>query len=130
MSQIIFQVQSILIVILMLYGVSLVIGSNKNRWKHSRIMKAVIIWDILLILQIELTRGAIAKASKAMDNHMMLNIHVSLAISTVLLYVFAAYFGNKVLNGDETYLKKHKLFGRITVILRLLTLITSFFVIR
>ncbi len=128
MSQIIFQVQSIIIVLLMLYGVSHVFGSNKNRWKHSKIMKLVIIWDIILILQIELTRGAIAKASKAMQNPAILNIHVSLAISTVLLYVIAANYGSKIMNGDNSHLKKHKLLGRITVLLRLATLATSFMI--
>ena len=128
MSQIIFQVQSFAIVLLMLYGVKQVFGVNKNRWKHSKIMKVVIVWDILLILQIELTRSAIAKASKALENPAMLNIHVSLAVSTVLLYVIAANFGNKVINGEEQHLKKHKFLGRITVVFRLLTLITSFMI--
>lgn len=128
MSQIIFQVQSIIIVIIMLYGVSLVFGANKNRWKHSKIMKLVIIWDIILILQIELNRGAIAKASKAMENAAILNIHVSLAISTVLLYLVAATIGKKVMAGREELVKKHALLGRITVLFRLLTLVTSFLI--
>lgn len=128
MSQIIFQVQSILIVILMLYGVSLVFGKNKNRWKHSKVMKVVIIWDIILILQIELNRGAIAKASKAMDNPSILNIHVSLAISTVLLYIIAATLGKKIMDGKEELVKKHAMLGKVTVLFRLLTLITSFLI--
>ena len=130
MSQIIFQAQSILIVILMLYAVSLVFGKNKNRYKHSKLMKLVIFWDIILILQIELNRGAIAKASKYTENAMLLNIHVSLALATVLLYFVTALIGKKVMDEKrEDLIGKHRLIGRITVLLRLSTLITSFFIL-
>ena len=129
MSQLIFQAQSILIVILMLYAVSLVFGKNKNRYKHSKLMKLVIFWDIILILQIELNRGAIAKASKYTENEMLLNIHVSLALATVLLYFVTALIGKKVMDEKrEDLIGKHRLIGRITVLLRLSTLITSFFI--
>lgn len=130
MSQIIFQAQSILIVILMLYAVSLVFGKNKNRNKHSKLMKLVIVWDIILILQIELNRGAIAKASKYTENTMLLNIHVSLALATVLLYFVTALIGKKVMDEKrEDLVAKHRLIGRITVLLRISTLITSFFIL-
>lgn len=130
MSQLIFQAQSILIVILMLYAVSLVFGKNKNRYKHSKLMKLVIFWDIILILQIELNRGAIAKASKYTENAMLLNIHVSLALATVLLYFVTALIGKKVMDEKrEDLIGKHRLIGRITVLLRLSTLITSFFIL-
>ena len=130
MSQLIFQAQSILIVILMLYAVSLVFGKNKNRYKHSKLMKLVIFWDIILILQIELNRGAIAKASKYTENAMLLNIHVSLALATVLLYFVTALIGKKVMDEKRADLiGKHRLIGRITVLLRLSTLITSFFIL-
>jgi uncharacterized membrane protein len=130
MSQLIFQAQSVIIVGLMFYAVSLVFGKNKNRYKHSKIMKLVIVWDILLILQIEFNRGAIAKASKFMENKYLLNIHVSLALATVLLYFIAAYVGKKIMTqGREDLVSKHKILGRLTVILRLSTLITSFFIL-
>jgi len=130
MSQLIFQAQSIIIVTLMLYAVSLVARKAKNRYKHAKLMKLVIVWDILLILQIELTRGAIAKASKAFENKALLNIHVSLALSTVLLYFLAAFIGKKIIKeGREDLVYKHKLVGRLTVVLRLSTLVTSFFIL-
>jgi hypothetical protein len=55
MSSIIFQAQSILIVALLIYGVY----HRKNRYRHVKIMKSAIIWDLLLVAQIELNRGAI-----------------------------------------------------------------------
>jgi hypothetical protein len=124
-SAIIFQAQSILIVSLMLYGVY----HRKTRYKHIKIMKTVIIWDLLLVAQIELTRSAILKASKMADNPQILNIHVSLAISTVLLYGVIAYTGTKLKNGNEGVRKYHKAIGVLTLTTRIATLITSFLVV-
>lgn len=124
MSSIIFQTQSILIVSLLLYGVY----HRKTRYKHIKIMKTAIIWDLLLVAQIELTRSAIMKASKVLENPMILNIHVSLAVSTVLLYAVVYYTGNKLRKGNEKIRIYHKLIGSLTLTIRIATLITSFLV--
>lgn len=129
MSAVIFQTQSVLIVALLLYGASRVIGKTKNRYQHIKIMKAAIIWDLLLIVQIELTRGAIAIASKAMENSMILNIHVSLAVATVLLYACLFHSGKKLDQGQEDIRGRHKTLGYIALSTRLATLITSFLVL-
>ena len=121
MSSIIFQVQSIVIVSLLIFGVY----HRKNRYKHVKIMKFAIIWDLILIVQIELSRSAIAKASKAMTNPMILNIHVSLAIATVLLYGLVFYMGRKLLHGDESKRKVHRALGTFALTTRMATLITS-----
>jgi hypothetical protein len=121
MSSLIFQSQSILIVSLLIYGVY----NKKNRYKHVKIMKTAIIWDLLLVAQIELTRSAIATASKVFANPVILNIHVSLAVSTVLLYGLVFFTGRKVLLGDNGYRKFHKAVGILTLSTRVATLITS-----
>lgn len=121
MSSIVFQIQSFLIVALLIYGVY----HRKNRYKHVKIMKTAIIWDLLLVVQIELNRGAIAKASKALTNPMLLNIHVSLAVSTVLLYLLIFITGQKVLKGNENIRVVHRTIGIITLTTRIATLITS-----
>jgi len=123
-SGVIFEIQSFLILLLMFYGIK----NHAQRSKHMKIMCTAIAWDIILILQIELSRDAIAKASKVLSNPMMLNIHVSIAVSCVLLYVIMIITGRKVIAGNNTLLPRHKLIGRITIILRILTFITSFFV--
>lgn len=125
MSAIIFQTQSFLIIILMFYGVY----QRKNRYKHVKIMKTAIIWDLILVAQIELTRGAIVKASKVGTNSSILNIHVSLAIATVLLYGVIFYTGSRLKAGDESIRQKHKLVGISTLTIRVLTFITSFLVV-
>lgn len=129
MSAVIFQTQSLLIVALLVYGVTRVAGKNKNRYQHMKIMKTAIIWDLLLILQIELTRGAIAKASKALENTALLNVHVSLAVATVLLYIYLYQSGKKVERGDSTRLQRHKILGYTALSSRIATLITSFLVL-
>lgn len=119
------QTQSVLIVALMIVGVSL----HRRRTLHSKLMYTAMIWDVLLILQIELSRGAIMKASKAVTNPMLLNIHVSIAVSTVVLYGFMIATGSKVMAGENKLLNRHRKLGWATLSMRILTLITSFWAV-
>jgi hypothetical protein len=119
------QSQSLCILLLMLAGVIV----HRRRSLHVKIMSTAMIWDVLLILQIELSRSAILKASKALSNPMILNIHVSIAISTVVLYGFMIYTGRKLLAGNNQYRKQHKLLGYSTFSMRILTFITSFWAV-
>lgn len=119
------QSQSLCIVLLMLAGILV----HKKRKLHVRIMALTILWDVLLILQIELSRSAILKASKAIENPMMLNIHVSIAVSTVILYGFMVYTGRKVLSGQMKIRPRHKILGYTTLLMRILTFVTSFWAV-
>jgi hypothetical protein len=124
-SAVVFQIQSILIYLLMIFGIS----KRKQRKVHVPVMSAVLIWDVLLILQIELTRGAVEKASKAVTNPMILNVHVSFALSSVIFYVLLAYTGRKLLKGEHSMRSRHRVFGWTAFVLRTLTLLTSFFAV-
>jgi hypothetical protein len=124
MSSVIFQVQSFIIVSLLLYGVY----HRKNKFKHMRIMKTAILWDLLLVAQIELTRSAIEKASQIVENTQILNIHVSLAVSTVVLYSIVWTLGHKLSKGNENIRKYHKIIGAVALTTRISTLITSFLI--
>jgi len=104
------------------------ISKRKNRKQHVPLMATVLIWDVLLILQIELTREAIDKASQVPANPLMLNIHVAFAVLSVVFYGLLVWTGRKLLNADHTARKKHRLFGWSAFVLRTLTLLTSFFV--
>lgn len=119
------QTQSLLIVILMIVG----IYYRKNRSAHVKIMSFTMIWDILLILQIELSRSAILKASRAVENTLILNIHVAIAISTVVFYGLMVFTGRKLLAGKVGYRQKHKILGWTTLTLRILTFVTSFWAV-
>jgi hypothetical protein len=124
-SAVVFQVQSFLIYSLMVFGIS----KRKNRKIHVPTMSVVLIWDVALILQIELGRDAVAKASKALVNPMILNVHVTFAVLSVIFYVLLVFTGRKLLKGDNTIRPRHRLFGWTALALRTLTLITSFFAV-
>lgn len=121
----IFQLQSFLVFSLLTLGVVF----RKKRSLHVKFMATALIWDILLILQIELTRSAVGKASEALQNPMILNIHVALALASVLLYVFMLYSGLKMLKNENAIRPRHRTLGYVTYIMRLLTLITSFWAV-
>ncbi len=125
MEALFMQIQSFCIVILMALGIYV----NKRRKLHVKIMSLAMIWDVALILQIELSRSAILKASKAMDNGLALNIHVSIAISTVVFYCFMLYTGRAVLSGKNAFRKRHRALGYTTFLLRILTFVTSFWAV-
>ena len=124
-SAVIFQIQSFLIMALMGYGIS----QSKHRSKHYKIMGIAIAWDIILILQIELTRNAILKASKIMTNPMMLKIHLFFAISSVVLYFIMIFTGRKILSGELSFKPKHKVIGWVTFAFRIMTFATSFYAV-
>jgi hypothetical protein len=102
---------------------------RRNRTLHVRLMGSAMIWDVILILQIELSRSAILKASNAVTNAMMLNIHVSIAVTTVILYGFMVYTGRKMLKGQTEVRTKHRILGYSTILMRTLTFITSFWAV-
>ena len=119
------QCQSLCIVLLMIAGIIV----RRRRQLHVKIMSVAMIWDVILILQIELSRSAILKASKAMTNELMLNIHVSIAVSTVVLYGFMIYTGRRLLSGDQRIRKSHRALGWTTLSMRILTFVTSFWAV-
>jgi len=127
-TSLIFQIQSFIILSLLFFGAWLII-KKRNRKLHVKTMLMAIVWDILLVLQIELSRGAIAKASKVTSNPNILNIHVSLAVSSVVLYIFLIMTGKNVLKGNHGILGLHRKLGLLALLMRTLTFITSFFAV-
>lgn len=119
------QTQSLCIVLLMIAGIVL----RRRRQLHVKIMSLAMIWDVILILQIELSRSAILKATKAVSNPMMLNIHVAIAVSTVVLYGFMVYTGRAMLAGQTQIRPKHRILGYSTFFMRVLTFVTSFWAV-
>ena len=119
------QFQSLLIVLIMTLGI--IVRNKRNL--HIKIMSLAIIWDIILILQIELSRSAILKASKAVSNEFALNLHVSIAVLTVIMYGFMIQSGRSILHGHNETRKKHRILGFTTYALRILTFVTSFWAV-
>lgn len=119
------QLQSLCIVLLMIAGIVV----RRKRKLHVQIMSLAMIWDVILILQIELSRSAILKASQAVTNPTALNVHVSIAVTTVVFYAFMIYTGRALLSGRNEIRQKHKFLGYSTLLLRILTFITSFWAV-
>ena len=120
-----FQIQSTLIVFLFTLGLFF----RKNRRYHVRVMGTAMAWDVAVIVQIELSRGAVKKAMGYAENTVLLNIHVALALLTVILYVMMIHTGRKLLKGQEPIRRCHRALGVTTYFLRLLVYGTSFFVV-
>ena len=127
-TSLIFQTQSFIILSLLFFGAWLIL-KKKNRDLHVKTMLLAIVWDIILVLQIELSRGAIEKASKVTSNPNILNIHVSLAVSAVVLYVLLIVTGKKVLKGNRDIIGLHRKLGLLALLMRTLTFVTSFFAV-
>ena len=127
-TSLIFQTQSFIILSLLFFGAWLIL-KKKNRDLHVKTMLFAIVWDIILVLQIELSRGAIEKASKVTSNPNILNIHVSLAVSAVVLYVLLIVTGKKVLKGNRDIIGLHRKLGLLALLMRTLTFVTSFFAV-
>ncbi len=124
-TTVLFQVQSALILSLIFLGVAW----RRQRRKHVRTMIFAILWDVLLIAQIEFSRHAVEKASQVMKNPIILNVHVSLAVSCVVLYVMMGVTGRKLLLGQSNVRPLHRNLGWGTLALRIAVFITSFFAV-
>ena len=116
-----FQIQSLFILCLMGCG----LYYRRRRSLHIKLMSGVIAWDILLILQIELNRGAVAKASQVVSNTALLNIHVGLALLCVLGYMGLIVAGRKLLAGHGSWRNFHRSLGWSVLVLRIFVFITS-----
>lgn len=101
---------------------------RKKRSRHVPIMRTAIIWDLLLVLQIELNRSAVAKALEVEQNSLLLNFHVTIAVAVLVLYGFLLYFGAQLLRGRAQFRMWHKMCGWTAVVLRTLILITSYMI--
>lgn len=79
--------------------------------------------DLVLILTLVFARSALAKVHLSMPS--LLVIHICFAISTVVLYGFAAFYGLKLKKGEKQYLKQMRRVDKILTPFRVLTLVTS-----
>ena len=116
--------QSLLALLLLYTGVYL----RRKRTAHVATMVTTIVFDLAIIAQIELNQGAVDKASRFVSNPAILNVHVTLAISYVLLLIPVVYTGLGLLRGKNFLRSYHKRLALIVVPLRTLVFITSFWV--
>jgi hypothetical protein len=92
-------------------------------------MLTAIIWDLLLVLQIELSRNAVKKAMDVPEQSTLLTIHIIIAVSTVVLYGLLIFLGRKLLKGKQAVRPLHMKLGWLAIVFRLSTYITSFLIV-
>ena len=119
-----FHLQAILILCLMAIGISF----RRRRALHIKIMALSMAWDVLLILQIELTRGAIVKVATPLRNSLLLNLHIILAVLCVLGYITLVVTGRKVLK-NHSFRTLHGRLGLSVFVMRILVFVTSFWAV-
>jgi uncharacterized membrane protein YozB (DUF420 family) len=86
-------------------------------------MWAVIAADSLLVVFLTFARDVFGTILHKMTP--LLALHISLALSAVVLYYVAAYWGLRILKGERHHIIKMKKIDRWIVPLRIFTLITS-----
>ena len=118
---ILFHLQSFCILCVLGVGILL---RRRRRW-HVSLMLGAMVWDIVLILQIELFRDAIFKASRFMENSPLLNVHITLAVITLFFYGASLYTGKRLLAHDFSARKLHRRVGVGAFSLRILTFVTG-----
>ncbi len=96
---------------------------KKNLALHKKLMFAVITADVGLVVFLTFTRNALGQLNP--DMSLLLSIHVPIAVSTVLCYPFAIYYGLKVSSGNKKYLKNLRVLDKIVTPLRVLTFVSS-----
>ena len=97
---------------------------------HIKFMGGAIIWDLILILQIEVSRSAITRAAHALENPAILNLHVLLALCTVILYGIMIHTGRKLLKSKWPMKSRHRTLALATITLRVLVFVTSFWAVK
>ncbi|MGE4130922.1 MAG: hypothetical protein AB7F86_04755 [Bdellovibrionales bacterium] len=111
---------SFLILLLFLFGRSLY---RKNLTWHIRLMLTAFVADVILILALVFGRQALSKVGPDMSTLLM--VHVSIAISTVVLYVLTIRAGYRLYKGDKAARARLKILDKILVTARVFTLVTS-----
>ncbi|MBI2520120.1 MAG: hypothetical protein HYV97_06875 [Bdellovibrio sp.] len=129
-----FQIQNALVLAILLWGLK----ERYHRKRHVVIMTSALLWDLLLVIQIQFARHAIQKAMAAPTNPLVLNVHVTFALTTGLLYLPIFFMGTKLKKRPLTLTPAtharlrfwHKNIGITAFALRCLTFVSSFFINR
>jgi uncharacterized membrane protein YozB (DUF420 family) len=113
---------SFLILVLFLYGRSL---WRKNNLLHRKIMLTAFACDVVLVAALVVGRDALSKVGPGMS--LPLSIHVPIAVTTIILYVFTVIAGIQLSKGKPTRQRLRRLDKALTTA-RILTFVTSVWV--
>lgn len=93
---------------------------------HLKFMVAAFTVDLLLVLYIEFTRGAVERVASQVDS--LLWFHAGVSLAVLLSYVAMIALGRQLLTGQMTARATHRNLGIAFCVLRSLNYVTSFMV--
>jgi hypothetical protein len=114
---------SFIIFCVLLYGRSL---RFKNLKRHIQIVQLAMAADILLVAGLVVFRKALGKVSMGMP--WTLQIHIPIALTTILLYGLITRAGYRLRRGDERARPILRDLDKLVLVFRSLTLVTSLMV--
>lgn len=99
---------------------------HRNRVAHARAMLAAFCIDVLLVVYIEVARGAVETVAGSTDPIVL--FHAAVSIVVLGLYVALVLLGRKVLHGEARLTTAHRNCGMAFVVLRTANYVTAFLV--
>lgn len=115
-------IASFIILVLYLYGRSL---RFKNNQLHQKLMLIAFGADLILVVALVFGRQALSKLGVGMS--LQLQIHVPIAVTTIVLYFFTVWAGYQLSRGKPTRTRLYWL-DKVLTTSRILTFVTSMWV--
>lgn len=113
---------SFVVLILLMIGLAL----RRDRGKHPKIMATAFVLDVSLVLYLELTRGAIDRASQLASQ--LLTVHVAFAVSALVLNIALVVSGYRLYSGRPASRTMHRRLAGLFMLCRVATLLTAFLI--
>lgn len=102
------------------------LSQRRDRTRHIPLMALAFVVDLGLVLYLELTRSAVARASELASQ--MLSIHVGFAITTLVLNIALIASGVAIAKGKPGLRKWHKRLAALFLFCRISTFLTAFWI--
>lgn len=113
---------SFLVLLVLVVGLAL----RRDRSKHPPIMVGAFVADLALVLYLELTRGAIDRASQLASQ--ILTVHVAFAVTTLVANIALLVTGYRIYSGKAAGRTTHRRLAWLFMICRVATFLTAFLI--
>lgn len=113
---------STIVIVALAVGLSL----RHRREIHPKIMFSAFVADLLLVLYIEFTAGAVERVISEVSP--LLWFHATVSTATLVLYVWLIVLGRQLLNGREVKRALHRKLAITFCVLRSVNYVTSYLV--
>jgi uncharacterized membrane protein YozB (DUF420 family) len=111
-------------IVMVLIGIGLYFR-RRPAW-HMRIMTCAFVMDLLLVVYIEATRGAVERVATTF--RVMIWVHALISLGVLVCYALMIWLGRRALSGNRASKTTHRNMGMTFVVLRSLNYATAFMV--